>query len=81
MKLDTKKSLIIDEDEKVCQILQMRLSALGYIVSLMKNENDAITIFEKEKPDLVILDIFLSNVDGLDEHHQNYRCTNTGFLF
>ena len=64
MKLDTKKILIIDEDEKVCQILQMRLSALGYIVSLMKNENDAITIFEKEKPDLVILDIFLSNVDG-----------------
>ena len=25
--------------------------------------------------------IFLSNVDDLDEHHQNYHAINTGFLF
>jgi len=64
LKIKTKKILIIDEDYNACQILKARLSNLGYIVFLLDKKDDPIVIFDKKTPDLVILEICLSTVDG-----------------
>jgi PAS domain S-box-containing protein len=64
---DFKGSLIvIDDDPKVQQILEDMLGAAGYRVSGVGDGNMGLTVVEDELPDLVLLDIRLSDVDGLE---------------
>jgi len=60
------KILVVDGEESTRQVLNTRLTLLGYNVLLVRNGNDALVIFNKEQPDLVILDIVLSKLDGYE---------------
>ena len=60
------KILVVDAEESTRQVLNTRLTLLGYNVLLGRNGNDALVIFNKEQPDLVILDIVLSKLDGYE---------------
>ena len=59
-----KTILIVDNEINVRQILAARLKYLEYEVFLATNGNEALAIFQKEKPDLVILDILLPKLSG-----------------
>jgi OmpR family response regulator RpaB len=58
------KVLVVDNEIPVRQLLQARLSNLGYKVFLTSNGKDAITSFIKEQPDIIILDLILPKLDG-----------------
>jgi len=60
------KILIIDNDPIVRQVLSARLSSLGYTVLVSSTGKTALGFFERESPDLVILDIALSKFDGYE---------------
>ena len=60
------KILIIDEDIALLQLLKTRLTILGYETILASTGKDALISFRKEQPDLVILDIILSKLDGYE---------------
>lgn len=62
--MDDEKILVVDDDEKICQILSLYLRSKGYDVVTCRNGANAITIFETEKPDLVLLDVMLPGMDG-----------------
>lgn len=62
--MDNEKILVVDDDEKICQILSLYLRSKGYEVATCKNGANAIAAFETEKPDLVLLDIMLPGMDG-----------------
>lgn len=66
MKIYNEKILIVDDEVTIRQILETRLSIRGYTVFLAANGEEALSLFKKEQPNLIILDIMLPKLDGYD---------------
>ena len=66
MEIFNAKILVIDEDPTLLQLLKIRFSDLGCKTILVSNSNEALTSFRNEQPDLVVLDILLSKLDGYE---------------
>ena len=62
--LMSEKILVVDDDEKICQILSLYLRSKGYEVFTCQSGSKAITSFEEFSPDLVLLDVMLPGMDG-----------------
>jgi|TARA_B110000444_G_C18847900_1_gene603299 OmpR family response regulator RpaB len=58
------KILIVDDEISIRQILETRLSIRGYTVFLANNGEEALDIFRKEQPNVIILDIMLPKLNG-----------------
>ena len=58
--------LIIDDEEDILSSCKAVLEDEDYDVETAKDYDEAIKIFESKKIDLVFLDVWLPNVDGLD---------------
>ncbi|MFH1394545.1 MAG: response regulator [Candidatus Omnitrophota bacterium] len=61
-----KKILAIDDEEDFLRILEARILSAGFDVVTAKSGQEALDMFENEKPDLVLLDIMLPGIGGLD---------------
>lgn len=61
-----KTILIVDDEERMRSLLRTYLSAEGYRVVTAADGCEAITLARKEKPDLVILDIMMPNMNGYE---------------
>ncbi len=57
--------LVVEDDDAVAQTLLEVLAGAGYEVRLARTGAEAETIAEMQRPDLVILDLILPDVDGL----------------
>ncbi len=60
------KVLIADDEVALVEILASRLSRLNYQVLKAYNGSDALELLEREKPDLVLLDVIMPGMDGHD---------------
>lgn len=60
------KILVVDDDANIRQILETRLTISGYIVLLANDGGEALKLFRKESPDLIILDIMLPKIGGYE---------------
>lgn len=61
-----KTILIVDDEESICQSLGGILRDEGYDVLTAETGEDAIRIIDEEMPNLVLLDIWLPGMDGLE---------------
>ena len=59
-----KKILLIDDEEDILTTISARLQSGGYTVVTAKDGNEGLELFVKEKPDLILLDIMLPNMNG-----------------
>lgn len=59
------KILVVDDDVHIQMLYREELTEEGYEVVVAGNGTEAMDMFEKEKPDLVTLDIRLPDVDGI----------------
>jgi DNA-binding response OmpR family regulator len=62
--MPAKKILIVEDEQVVVSVLTTRLEALGYEIIVAIDGEEALQKTEKEKPDLIILDIMLPKMDG-----------------
>ena len=62
----SEKILVVDGEANIRHVLGTRLRLKGYLVVFASDGKEALTIFAKEKPDLIILDIMLPRLDGYD---------------
>jgi DNA-binding NtrC family response regulator len=60
------KVLIVDDEEVFATTLAERLSMRDYKVSVAFNGNDAIAHIRREKTDVVILDVSMPDMDGVE---------------
>src|SRR6266581_3731964 len=58
--------LIVDDDSRVTSALRRTLAYEGYQVSVAANGEGALSIARTRPPDLVILDLMLPGIDGLE---------------
>jgi DNA-binding response OmpR family regulator len=59
-----KKILLIDDDPDVITVLQLLLKKKGYEVATASREEEAYNQVKLFEPDLIVLDVLLSGVDG-----------------
>jgi two-component system response regulator ResD len=60
------KILLIEDDVGIITPLSLYIEQSGYAIAICQNGNDAIQIFNSEKPSLVILDINLPGKNGIE---------------
>lgn len=58
--------LIVDDEPKIIRFIKTSLSLSGYDILTASTGQEALTLFNNEHPDLVILDLGLPDLDGLD---------------
>lgn len=58
--------LVVDDEESICKSLKAILSDEGYQVLVAGSGEDAVKIVEEEMPQLVLLDVWLPGMDGLE---------------
>jgi len=61
-----KKILIVEDEEGLRLLYEEELKAEGYEVLTAQNGKEAIQKLEKRKPDLIILDIVMPVMDGME---------------
>ena len=58
--------LVVDDDEDILQLIQYNLNKEGYLISCAASGEEALRKAKKDKPELILLDLMLHGVDGLD---------------
>ncbi len=61
-----KKILLVDDEPEILEICRDYLRASAYEVVVARDGAQGVTMFHREKPDLVVLDLMLPEMDGLD---------------
>ncbi len=60
------KILVVDDEVKIVRVVADYLKAAGFQVIKAYTGKEALVAFRQEKPDLIILDLMLPEMDGLD---------------
>ena len=59
-----KKILVIDDDQLNVKLVQSRLEASDYVVVSALDGDEGLQLIEKERPDLIILDVKMPKMNG-----------------
>ncbi len=62
--MGTYKVLVVDDDSNISTLLRLYLEKEGFEVSTAGDGEEALSVFEKVQPDLILLDIMLPKLDG-----------------
>lgn len=60
------KVLCVDDDPSLLNLYAIELSEEGYKVILAQDGKEALLKFDKEKPQVVVLDVRMPKMDGID---------------
>lgn len=60
------KVLLVEDDNNLREIFEMRLQAEGYTTSVASDGEEALVVALKEKPDLIIADVMMPKMSGFE---------------
>ena len=66
LKRTARKVLVVDDDPSISRLIAMALSSNGYEVFEALNGIKGYKVARREKPDVVLLDIMMPDVDGYE---------------
>lgn len=66
MKKIDKKILIVEDDPNFLIILQKKFESEGFSVIGAEDGKDCLNLLENEKPDMIVSDILLPRLDGIE---------------
>jgi len=58
--------LVVDDDDSIRSLLQQELSDAGYLIEQATNGKEALDSVRKNRPDLIILDVMMPEMNGFD---------------
>jgi DNA-binding response OmpR family regulator len=61
-----KKILIVDDDKPLLEAMQIAVEMQGYDVKTVSNALEVTSVVDDYSPDLILLDVLLSGLDGRD---------------
>lgn len=61
-----KRILLVDDDANLLRVLNRYLTKQGYVVQAASSVQEALRLFELEPPDLIVSDVNLPEVNGLE---------------
>jgi K+-sensing histidine kinase KdpD/CheY-like chemotaxis protein len=68
LKIDGKNAtiLVVDDDDSIRSLLHQELSDAGYLIEEASNGKEALESIRKNRPDLIILDVMMPEINGFD---------------
>ena len=63
---DTSRILLVDDEEDILNFLSYNLKKEGYEVYTALNGLDGIALAKKHKPELIVLDVMMPEMDGIE---------------
>src|SRR6202051_715977 len=63
---DKQKILVVDDEPQIARVLKTTLSARGYSIRTASDGDDALQVMKSWPPDLVITDLRMPNMDGVE---------------
>lgn len=64
--LGAKRILVIDDEDLMRQVIREMLETEGYLVATAANGKEGLELYRRELPDLIITDIFMPEMEGLE---------------
>ena len=71
----TKTIMVVDDEKRLVSLVESYLSQEGYRVVSAYNGKEALSVAQKEKPDLIVLDVMMPEMDGY-EFMRKHRVEN-----
>ena len=75
-----KKILVVDDEKPISEIIKFNLTKEGYDVYTAYDGKEALEEFKKIEPDLVLLDIMIPTIDGLEVAREIRKTHNTPII-
>lgn len=63
---ERRKILIADDEASIREILSIQLARMGYEVLIAADGAEALEVYEREKPDLIVMDVMMPRMNGLE---------------
>jgi DNA-binding response OmpR family regulator len=76
----TKTILVVDDEKRIVSLLKSYLEQQGFRVATAQNGSEAIFVARHEKPDLIILDIMMPEMDGYEFMRQHRKERETPII-
>jgi len=64
--MSKEKILVVDDEEDILELVRFNLAREGYDVTCVQDGEDALKQIKEKAPDLVVLDLMLPGIDGLE---------------
>ena len=61
-----KKILVVDDERHIVRLVEVNLQRAGYDVVVAYDGVEALEVFAREKPDMVVLDVMMPRMDGFE---------------
>lgn len=75
------KILVVDDEPTICNMMNVFLTQIGYQVQTVNSGEEAIALFEEASPDMVLLDISMPGMRGIDVlQHMKQSKVNCGVI-
>lgn len=60
------KILVIEDDEALRALMSRALKSKGHEVVVARDGGEGLAVWERERPDVVVTDLYMPNVDGIE---------------
>ncbi|HET6456790.1 MAG TPA: response regulator transcription factor [Armatimonadota bacterium] len=70
------KILIVDDDNNTCEMIRMQLDTAGFEAFCVQSGREALAVAKEQRPSLMILDLMMPEMDGLEVFRELRRTTN-----
>ena len=68
--------LVCDDDREIVEAIEIYLSQEGYKVLKAYDGEEALKVLDREKVDLLIIDVMMPKLDGKDPREEEYADHN-----
>lgn len=62
----SKRILLVDDEQDILEFIEYNLLKEGFVVDTANNGAEAISIAKRNKPDLILLDVMMPELDGIE---------------
>ncbi len=76
----TKTIMVVDDEKRIVSLLRAYLEQQGFRVATAQNGREAIYVARHEKPDLIVLDIMMPEMDGYEFMRQHRKERETPII-
>lgn len=72
--------LVVDDEPRYVRLMEANLVSAGYTVLTANNGQDAISIVDEQRPNLVLLDVMMPDLDGLQACERIRKFSNVPII-
>lgn len=76
----SKTIMVVDDEKRLVSLVESYLTQEGYRVVTANNGKEALTVSHREKPDLIVLDVMMPEMDGYEFMRKHRVDNNTPII-